>query len=90
MILDIEQKISKLQSEGRYWTSFKSKHLSHSCKSGNICKISSSNFHHKSLCRQNYKTSNTSVERNKEKSKNSRNLNSKAVENKEPVLVLLR
>ena len=34
---------------------FKSKYLSRYCKSGNICKICSSKFCHKSICWKNYK-----------------------------------
>ena len=79
--LDIEQKINELKSEGRCWACFKSKHLSRYCKSGNICKICSSKFHHESICRKNCKTLNTSVERKKENSKDTRNLNSEAIEN---------
>ena len=79
--LDIEQKISKLKSQGLCWTGYKSKHLNCCCKLGNICKICFSKFHHKSVCKKNYKTLNISVECNKENNKDSHNLYSDVIQN---------
>ncbi|XP_042900642.1 uncharacterized protein [Parasteatoda tepidariorum] len=71
--LDVETKIGKLMSDGRCWVCFKRNHYSKLCRSGIVCKICNSKYHHESVCRKTLKPQNYVNRANETKTKDSEN-----------------